>query len=178
MAGDRRHVEFFGPDLARGPFSSGQAETAAVQIATLLAQVRAPLLRSDDEIRDHAAFIREIADRLMPDHPGFLRADPGEWNGADFTIQTSVRAPNGETSLLNCWLADEFGGKPTTHTVDSVTWNTGTVIQTIAAKKHYVMLTPRTGVLDVTVAYSSPRTFYWAISRGGHVYYSPPLVFQ
>ena len=63
MSRERRHIEFFGPDLARGPVLSGSPPVAAVQVATQLAQLRAPILRSDTEVEDHAEFIRTLADR-------------------------------------------------------------------------------------------------------------------
>ena len=74
---ERRHVEFFGPDLARGPVLSGSPPVAAVQIATALAQLRVPLSRSDTAIESHAEFIRTLADKLFPDYAASIRMDVG-----------------------------------------------------------------------------------------------------
>ena len=140
---NQRHTEFFGPDLARGPFPPHRIETAAIQIATALAQLRAPLSRDDDAIKDHADFIRELADRLAPDWAAQVNIDVGEEYGN--TVQTSITAITGTYSLLECWLADDYGGGLTSIVPNSVTWNTGTALQTITTGKHFLVITPYTG---------------------------------
>jgi len=170
-----RHTEFFGPDLGRGPFAAHRIETAAVQIGTALAQLRAPLSRDDDTIKAHADFIRELADRLAPDWAAQICMDVGDESGN--TVQTTVRATTGTYSLLECWLADTAGGGLTSTAPTSVTWNTGTVLQTITASKHFLVITPSSGVLSVSVNYSGTRNWYWAVSRQARVYYSTQLQF-
>lgn len=170
-----RHTEFFGPDLGRGPFSSQRVETSALQIATALAQIRAPLTRADDDLRSHADFIRELADRLCPDWAAALRisVDAEQYDA----VHTSIIAPTGEYSLLDLWLSDSIGGGVTGTSPGSVTFNVGTVIQTITSNRRYLVLTSATGVIDVTVSYGSTRTWYWAVTRYGRVYYSSRLYF-
>jgi len=170
-----RHAEFFGPDLGRGPFASQRIETAALQIATALAQLRAPLSRSDDAIREHVDFIREIANQLAPDWAEQIDIDVGDY--ATGFIPTNVNTVIKEYSLIECWLADTSGGGVTSTTPDVVTWNTGTVLQTIVSKKHYLIVTPHTGVLQVTVGHGSAHTWYWAFCRKGRIYYSSQLYF-
>lgn len=172
---NQRHTEFFGPDLGRGPFSSQRIETSALQIATALAQLRAPLSRSDDEVRAHADFIRELADRLCPDWAAALNLAV-EPELAD-TVHTNMLAPTGTYSLLDCWLADAVGGGVTATTPASVTFNAGTILQTLATNKRYLVITSATGVVDVTVSHSGAKTWYWAVSRYGRVYYSSRLYF-
>lgn len=172
---NQRHTEFFGPDLGRGPFSSQKIETSALQIATALAQVRAPVSRSDDDIRAHIDFIRELADRLAPDYATLFLMSVSPQAG--FNIQTNVRTGLNAYSLCECWLADSAGAGPTSVSPTSVTWNTGTIVQTVAANRHFRVMTPATGVLDMTVQYSGSRSWYWAITRGGRVYYSSRLQF-
>ena len=172
---NQRHTEFFGPDLARGPFPPNRMEIAAVQIATALAQLRAPLSRDDDEILAHADFIRALADRLAPDWAAQVNIDVGPESSN--AIQTSIRAEIGTYSLLECWLADTVGGAVTATSPNSVVWNTGAVVQTITANKHYLVVVPDTGVADVTVNYSSAKSWYWAVCRHGRVYYSSKLYF-
>ena len=170
-----RHMEFFEPDLGRGPFSSQRIETTAVQIAAALAQIRAPLSRSDDDLRAHASFIRELSDRIVPDWAAALTftVDPvvGE------TVHTTILAPTGNYSLLSCWLSDTSGGGLTPTTPANVVFNTGTVIQTIAANRHFLVLTSASGLIDVTVTYIGAKSWYWAVTRWGRVYYSPRVYF-
>lgn len=174
--GDRRHLEFIGPDLARGPVLSGSPQTAAVQLATAIAQLRAPLLRSDDALREHADFIRELAERLFPDFATAVRSDVGAAVGGE--IKTTMLMPTGVFNLVEVWLADGSGQGVTPTAPLGVNWNIGTVLREIEAKKHYIMLTPDTGVLDVTVVFGSPKTWRWAVARNGRVHYSDALFFS
>lgn len=170
-----RHMEFFGPDLARGPFSSQRIETSALQIATALAQLRVPLARADVDLRSHADFIRELADRLAPDWAAQIALDVGSEAGD--TIHTTIRAAIGSYSLLDCWLADEIGGGVTGTAPASVTFNSGTVLETIVANKRFLVITPTTGVIEVAVNYGGAKTWRWAVSRYARVYYSSALTF-
>ncbi|MCK4341927.1 MAG: hypothetical protein KAY37_09420 [Phycisphaerae bacterium] len=173
---NQRHLEFFGPDLGRGPFSPHRIETAAVQIATALAQVRAPLTRSDEDLFDHADFIRQMADRLAPDWAAQISIDVGEESSN--TVQTTIRASVGTYSLIDCWLADDGGGGLTVIAPSSVTFNTGTVLETITANKRFLLITPTNGVINVDVAYGATKTWRWGVSRYGRVYYSTALTFS
>jgi hypothetical protein len=172
---NQRHTEFFGPDLGRGPFSSQRIETSALQIATALAQVRAPLSRADEELRAHADFIRELADRLCPDWAAALTiaVDAEQYD----SVHTSILAPTGTYSLLDLWLADNAGGGVTGTAPGAVTFTVGTIIQTITTNKRYLVLTSATGLVDVTVSYTSAKSWYWAVTRYGRVYYSSRLFF-
>nr|QDY92651.1 hypothetical protein fos2004AM_00020 [uncultured Planctomycetota bacterium] len=171
-----RHMEFFGPDLGRGPFSPHRIETAAVQIATALAQPCAPLTRNTTDFHGHADFIRELADRLAPDWAAQIATSVGDESANN--IQTTIRAATGTYSLLDCWLSDSIGGGLTTTAPNSVTFNTGTVLQTVTANKRFLVITPTTGVVTVTVNYTGNNTWYWAISRHARVYYSSSLAFS
>ena len=171
----RRHLEFFGPDLARGPVLSGAPDTASVQIAAPLAQLRTPLLRSDDEIRSHADFIRELADRLFPDFATALHIDVGP--RVSGTIAATLRAPVTQFTLLDVWLSDTSGGGVTGTSPGSFTWSTGTVVEEVIADRHYRVLTTETGLAGVSISASGPKTWYLAIARNGRVYYSTGLSF-
>ncbi|MGD8453596.1 MAG: hypothetical protein PVJ57_17415 [Phycisphaerae bacterium] len=172
---NQRHTEYFGPDLARGPFPPNQIESGALQIATALAQLRAPLARDDAEIEAHAEFIRGLADRLAPDWAASIRISVGAY--AIGYIPVTVAAVTGSCSVLECWLADSYGGGPTNTAPDSVTWTTGTVLETITTDKHYRLLTPTTGYLGVTVGNGYQQSWYLAVARQARVYYSYPLQF-
>lgn len=170
-----RHTEFFGPDLGRGPFSSQRIETSALQIAVALAQIRAPLTRSDDDLRAHADFIRELADRLAPDWAAQVTLSVGaEINNS---VTTAIVVPTGAYSLLDCWLSDEPGGGITATAPTSITFNTGVVLETIVANKRFLVVTPTTGIIDVTITCAAARSWYWAVSRYARVYYSARLAF-
>lgn len=175
MSDTRRHLELFGPDLARGPVLSGSPQTAAVQIAAAIAQLRAPLKRSDDDIRAHADFIRELAERLFPDWATQIVSTVGALSGR--SIATTILAPTGGNSLLTCWLADTTGGGLTSTAPDTVTWNSGVVVQEVVTKKLYLVVTPDTGTAQVTVTHNPSRNYRWALARTGRVYYSSLLVF-
>ncbi len=175
MTGERRHTEFFGPDLARGPVLSGSPQTAAFQLAAALAQLRAPLSRSADELRAHADFIRELADRLMPDWAAGVQIDVDPLVNRD--MATSILVPTHSFNLLNCWLADGPGGAVTATAPDAVAWTVGTVLQTLVPKRHFVIVTPHTGVAAVTVTHATSKTWFWAVARYGRVYYSSALIF-
>lgn len=175
MAAGSAHTEFFGPDLGRGPNASDRLETAVVEIATALAQLRAPLSRADDDLRAHADFIRDLADRLAPDAAVQINLAVGSESAN--AIQTSIRLATPGPHLLRCWLADSYGGGETTVAPASVTWNTGVLLQTVTANKHFWIITPPTGVADVTVNHVGPRIYYWAVARAGLVKYSGQLYF-
>ncbi len=171
-----RHTEFFGPDLGRGPFSSTRIETAALQIATALAQLRAPVSRSDDDLRAHVNYIRELADRLAPDWAAQIALDVGPHAGG--AIQTTIRAAIGAYSLLDCWLADTTGGPVSSTAPDSVIFASGAVLETLEPNKRFLVIAPTTGVVDVTVTYAGVKTWRWAVSRYARVYYSSALSFS
>lgn len=171
-----RHLEFFGPDLGRGPFSPHRIETAALQIATALAQPCAPLTRNPGDLQAHADFIRALADRLAPDWAAQLALDVADEVANEIT--TTIRASVGGYGLLDCWLADSVGGGVTATAPASVVFETGTVLETVVAYKRYLVLTPTTGVVQVRVGYSGARTWYWAVSRHARVLYSSGLAFS
>lgn len=176
MPRERRHAEWFGPDYARGPVLSGSPAVAAVQVAAQLAQLRAPLTRSDDDLASHAEFIRLLADRLCPDYAAAIRFSVGAEQSN--TVNTLIRVDAAEPTLLNLWLADAKGGGLTAFAPNSVTFSAGSVIQTLAANKHYLVLAPATGVISVDVAYTGDFTWYWAAARHGRVVYSNGLDFN
>ena len=176
MAMNQRHTEFFGPDLGRGPFAPGNVEAEALQIATAIAQLRAPITRSDADVLAHGDFIRQLADHLAPDHAASLSIDVGDENTN--AIQTTVRADIGTYSLLDIWLADAVGGGVTGTAASSVTFNIGTVLETITANKRYLVVTSAIGLVNMTVVYGNPKSWYWGISRQGRVYYSDQLHFS
>lgn len=173
---NQRHVEFFGPDLARGPFSPHNMDAAAIQIATALAQLRAPLTRSDDDILDHGDFIRRLADRIAPDYATYIKIDVG--HEVSNSIQTTIRTELSTYSVLDLWLADTYGSGLTSLAPPAVTFNTGTVLQTVVANKHFRVISSSTGVIDVTVSYAGVRDWYWGISRHGRAYYSARMDFN
>jgi hypothetical protein len=173
--GNRRHTEFFGPDLARGPFSASQLDTAIVQIATALAQLRAPLLRSDDEIRSHADFIREVADKLAPDAAQFVSVSVGAEVGD--LVSVSVRMAISGRSLLRVWLADSIGGGESGTAAGFFVWNSGAPLQIVTANKQYVALTDSAGVLNFTIGHSGSKTWFLGVARQGRAFYSAPIVF-
>lgn len=170
-----RHTEFFGPDLARGPFSSQRIETSALQIATAIAQLRTPLTRSDDDLFAHADFIRQLADRLAPDWAAWLTFAVGAKVGT--TITTTIRSALPAVSIVDLWLADGFGQGLTSVTPASVTFTSGTVLQAVVANKWWRVITPSTGIVTVNVVFAGVWTWKWAASRGGVVYYSYDLAF-
>ncbi len=174
MAGER--LEFFGPELSKGPFTSNSPPVAAVQMATALAQLRAPLSRADADIQGHADFIRGLADRLMPDFAASVRLDVNA--EVSDTIETTIRAENGDYSLMHCWLADTAGGGETAVAPDSVSWSGGVVLQEITVRKRYLIITPTTGIATATVGYSGNRTWYWGAMRSGRVFYSAAVDFN
>ena len=171
----RRHMELFGPDLARGPFSSHRIETAALQIATALAQVRAPLTRTEDDVRQHADFIRQLADRLAPDYATDLQIDVGDESGN--SVQTTLRTALNAYSLFDIWLADAVGGGVTTVPPAAVTFNIGTVLATTIANRRFAVITSEAGIIDVTVSYGTEKSWYWGVARTGRVQYSDRLRF-
>ena len=176
MALQRRHTEWFGPDFARGPVLSGAPEVAAVQIAAALAQLRVPLLRSDSELQSHAEFIRSLADRLFPDLAGPVALSVGSEQNNQITTQ--ITDNSGSYSLVQMWLADSIGGGETGTAPDSVSFNGITVLETITPNKRYLVITPKTGLANVTVSYAGSRTWYWAAARQGRIVYSSKLDFR
>ena len=111
----------------------------------------------------------------MPDWAVLVKMDVGPLLSG--SIQTTIRVPTGEASVLHCWLADEPGGGLTTTAPTTVTWDTGSVLHTFTAGKHYLLLTPATGVLTVTVSHGATRAWWWGVARYGRAYYSEKLQF-
>lgn len=173
---NRRHLEPFGPDLSRGPFSSNSAGVSAVQIATALAQLRAPVSRADDQILEHADFIRQLADKLFPDEAEAIRMSVSAEESEQIT--TSIIVNTGRATLLDCWLADYSNGGETDSPPDTVWWLNGTVIETVTDLVHYRVLVPTNGVATALVSVSGARTYRWAASRNGRVFYSSTLFFE
>lgn len=176
MAESRRHVEFFGPDLGRGPFSSNSPHVAAVQIATALAQPLAPLTRAEADWEAHADLIRSLADRLFPDFAEQVTLDVAAESGD--AIVTTVHERSGTYALLHCWLADAKGGGETGTSPTSVAFSGATVLQTVTASKRFLIITPTSGVATATVSYTGDHTWYWAVARHGRVHYSNALNFD
>ena len=176
MADARRHTEFFGPDLGRGPFSSNSPAVAAIQIATAIAQLRAPLSRAEADVFAHAEFIRALADRLFPDFAEQIRIDVAA-ESSDSIICT-VREDTGTNSLLHAWLADSKGGGESGASPDGVSWSGATILETITADKRWQVITPTNGVATVTVNFGGDHTWYLAVARHGRVYYSNALNFD
>lgn len=172
----QRHTEFFGPDFARGPFTSGRMDTTALQIATQLAQLRAPLLRSDTEIQAHADFIQALAERLAPDQFTAVQMSVGDEVLDNITTTFRLNLPS--FSMMECWLADGPGAGLSTTTPTTVSWSTGVVLQEIVTRKHYRIISAGTGIATVTVGYASSRAWYWACARGGRAFYSSQLFFS
>ena len=170
-----RHTELFGPDFARGPFAASRIEVAALQIATQLAQLRTPLLRSDSEIDAHAEYIQALAEKLAPDSASAIKLDVGDeiTNNISVNIRTNLNA----YSLLEVWLVDAVGGAITAVAPTTVTWNTGSVIAEFNVRKHYLVVTNNVGVASVTISYALSRSWYLAVARHGRVYHSSQLFF-
>lgn len=176
MADSRRNTEFFGPDLGRGPFTSHIPAVAAIQVATALAQIRAPLTRSDTDLLSHAEFIRSLADTLFPDVANQIRVDVGLEIAN--TIACSIREDTSNYSLLHAWLADTKGEGESATTPASVTWTGGAVLQTLSANKRWLLITPTNGVVTASINYTGDHTWYLAAARHGRVYYSSAIDFD
>lgn len=170
-----RHVEFFGPDLGRGPFAAHRIETAALQIATALAQLRTPLTRSDADLLAHGDFIRTLADRLAPDYAAAVAVDVGTESVNQ--IACSLRTALSAHSLIECWLADTIGGGVSATAPDSITFHSGAVLRTILTNRHFLLITTDTGIVDLNVQYSGVKSWRWALARHGRVFYSTTLQF-
>ncbi len=174
MPGNRRHLEWFGPDLLRAPALSGIAPVAAVQIATALAQLRAPLRRDDSAIEEHADFIRRLAEVLFPDHASAFTLSVNPRLGR--TIETHVLPPRGTTTLAHAWLADEDGAPPSSSTPDEIEFLEGHVVHS-PSPGLFLMLAPESGLVRIRVRSTTSATWRWAVSAGGRAYYSQQLVF-
>ncbi len=165
----------YGPDTGRGPFTSVEVETASLQLATILAQMRAPKGRLDADVQSHADFIRNLADRLCPDFAAQLSIEV--FAESANTVHVIITAPTGTYSLIDVWLADAIGGGLTGTAATTVTFNLGTILQTVVDKKHYRVLTTVAGVIDITLGYASAHDWYLGITRYGRVWYSDQVHF-
>lgn len=175
MPSERRHLEHYGPDFARGPIISGAPEVAAVQIATQLAQLRVPLRRDDSEVLSHADFIRGLADRIFPDYAVGIRFDVSDAIAGMVTTQIAVQ---GNTpTVLHVWLADSNGGGVTATTPQNVSVTIGDVLFELTVNKQFLMLVPQTGLIEFSVTFGGGPDLHWACARNGRVFYSPRLRF-
>lgn len=172
---NQRHLEWLGPDLGRGPFTPHRIETAAIQIATALAQVRAPLTRADSDLFAHGDFIRQLADRIAPDYAAFLSVDVGPENTN--VIQSVFRTALAAHSLLDCWLSDHAGGGLTSFEPDGVTFTHGQILEVIVPRKRYLVITDGAGIATADVTYGGTRAWRWAVCRLGRIAYSDELAF-
>ncbi|MBN2445407.1 MAG: hypothetical protein JXO22_01680 [Phycisphaerae bacterium] len=169
-----RHTEFFGADLARGPFSASYLETSIVQIATALAQLRTPVERDDNALLSHADFIRTLADRLAPDVSDYVSASTTD---GPVGCITTFRANATTRTLLRVWLADSYGDGPSSTGADTVVWLSGLVVQEIDYNGHYVIMTDSTGIASVLLDHGSSASFYWGVARGSRVFFAGPVSF-
>ena len=169
-----RHTEFFGADLARGPFSASYLETSVVQIATALSQLRTPVARDDDALLDHADFIRSLADHLAPDVANYVSVSTAD--GPVGRVST-FRANATTRTLLRVWLADSYGGAPSDDGIDTILWLSGTVVEEIEYGTQYVIMTDSDGIASVMLDHGSSATFYWGVARGSRVFYAGPVNF-
>lgn len=173
MPTNDRHTEFFGPDFARGPFGSSNLDTAAIAIATAIAQVRAPLTRDDTEISNHAQFIRDLADIIAPDTATFVSVSFSfELDGG---TTATFRANTTQPVMLRLWLADDYGGGVSNETPSGVFWTSGFVLDPVVTDKHWVIVTNSAGVASVFISASSDTSWYWGIARGSRVFYSSEM---
>lgn len=171
----QRHTEFFGADLARGPFAASNRGTAVLQLATALAQLRTPLARDDTALLDHAEFIRTLAERLAPAEATFIGVDTVL---GDLGWTTTFRANVPTRTLLRIWLADSLGGGPTTAPPDTLTWVTGGVLQTLTPRAHYDIVTDGNGIATARIDTLSSPDYFWAVARGARVFYEGPVSFS
>lgn len=169
-----RHTEFFGPDFARGPFGSSNLQVTAMQIATAIAQLRAPVDRSADAITAHADYVRSLAERLVPEMATFVSTSI---TAGAFGLTTTFRANYPSRVLLRVWLADSEGGGETNNAPDYVDWVSGTVLEEVTPKKQYVITTDNAGVAAVTIDNAAAATWYWGVVRSAAVFYAGPLTF-
>lgn len=172
---NERHTEWFGADLARGPFSASYMDTAAVQIATALAQLRTPVSRADADLLAHGDFIRQLADRIAPDYAAYVDMESTPEVSND--IRVDIRTALSSYSIFDCWLADTIGGGLSNYTGATVTFPTGTILQQIVTNRHFRVITSANGLLTVNINYTSTRNWYLAVARHGRVYYSSQLRF-
>lgn len=174
MPNTDRHTEFFGPDFARGPFGSSNLETAAISIATAIAQIRAPLTRDDTEISHHAQFIRDLADIIAPDTATYVSVSFSQELGSGTTA--TFRANSTRPVLLRLWLADEQGGGVSNASPSGAFWTSGFVIDPVNDDdKHWVVVTNPTGVATVLITAASETSWYWGVARGSRVFYSSEM---
>ncbi len=176
MPTNRRHTEFFGPDLGRGPFSSNNVAVASVQIATALAQLHTPLSRDTGEILDHAAFIRALADTLFPDQASTIRFVVSD--EVSDTIDVTIYDDSHQYSLLHVWVADDVGKGETVITPSEVTWPGGAILETVTVRKRYFVISPSAGVITVSIKYTGAHDYRLAVARNGRAYYSPLIRFE
>lgn len=173
MSSTDRHTEFFGPDFARGPFASSNLDTAAIQIAAAIAQVRAPLTRDDTEISNHAQYIRDLADIIAPETATFVSISFAEdlSSGTIVTFRTNTT----RSVLLRLWLADDIGGGVSNGTPSQVFWDSGVVLEEVVTRKHWVIATNTVGVAQALVRTSTELNWYWGVARGSRVFYSSQM---
>ncbi len=165
----------YGPEIGRGPFTSTKTQTTSLQLAMILAQMRAPKSGDDADIEAHADFIRDLADRLCPDFECQLSIQV--FPEAYDTVRVIITAPTGTYSLLDIWLADIVGGGITSTPVTGVTFALGTILQTVVSLKNYRVLTTAAGVVDMTIEYTAARNWYVGIMRRGRPWYSAQVHF-
>lgn len=167
-----RHTEFFGPDLGRGPFASSNPSSSALQIATMLAQLRAPVQRDDQQILDHADYIRQVADTLYPDQATFVAVETEDLSGLNVV---TFRTNSSSRTLLRIWMTDSFGGPPRTFIPTTIVV-TGAVIAQDPARASWEIATNDVGVAQINVTLSQGEEVYWGVARGQRIFYAGPTV--
>ncbi len=172
----RRHTEFFGPDLIRAPVLSGSPEVAAVQIAAAVAQLRAPLTRDLAALEQHTDLIRNLADRLFPDYASGLALAVEDESANVVTTSICVQTPH--ATVLRCWLADAGAEAPTTTPPNAVEFLSGTILEEITPRTSYVILTPASGIITVRVTKPGTADYRWGATILGRARFSPTLQFR
>ena len=172
----RRHTEFFGPDLIRSPVLSGSPEVAAVQVGAALAQLRAPLTRDLAELEAHADLIRGLADRLFPDQASALRLSVDE--ESDNEVVTTIAVQTTQPMLVRCWLTDAGADAPTLNPPNQVVVLSGTVVQQNPTGTELLLLSPGNGILTIRVTKPGTANYRWAAVLIGRARFSDSLEFR
>jgi hypothetical protein len=176
MPNTDRHTEFFGPDFARGPFAGSNLDTASIQIAAAIAQVRAPLARDDSEISAHAQYIRDLADIIAPETATFVNvsSEPDAFSGTIITFRANTNSP----VLMRFWLADVYGGGISNESPADVYWQDGNVLQSLDNDRQFIFTTNTSGIASLLIESVSSTYWYLGVARGSRVFYTGQITVE
>lgn len=93
-------------------------------------------------------------------------------------VQSILSNNSSHNFVLRAWLSDtESGGETGTEPDGTVSWTTGTTLETVTAKKRWKVITNSSGAAVLSIENTTTDTWYLNIELDGRVWVSDGIAF-